>query len=130
LELGLPAGPCPIVADASRLEQVLANLLDNAVKYSPEGGAIEVILRSEGDGILIQVRDEGIGLPPGAAESIFEPFGRATNTRDIPGMGLGLSICRSIVEQHGGRIWAESRGEGCGATINVWLPCEGPAPAE
>ena len=126
LELELPAAPCPIVADASRLEQVLVNLLDNAVKYSPEGGAIEVAVREEGAGALIQVRDEGIGLPPRAAETIFEPFGRGANTRGIPGMGLGLSICRSIVERHGGRIWAESRGEGCGTTLTVWLPYDGP----
>ena len=127
LELDLPAAPCPIVADASRLEQVLVNLLANAVKYSPDGGAIAVALRHEDAGALILVRDKGIGLPPGAAETIFTPFDRGANARGIPGMGLGLSICRSIVERHGGRIWAESGGEGCGTTLSVWLPDDGPA---
>jgi signal transduction histidine kinase len=73
---------------------------------------------------LVEVRDPGIGLPAGAAEAIFEPFGRAPNAtaRQIPGLRLGLHICRQIVERHGGRIWAESPGEGRGATMRAWLP--------
>ena len=126
LALTVPPDSCVITADAGRLEQVLVNLLDNAVKYSPDGGAIELSVGPNGDGVLIQVRDQGIGLPPGAAETIFEPFGRAGNTTAYPGMGLGLAICRSIVERHGGRIWAESAGEGCGMAVSLWLPQEGP----
>ena len=120
------AGPCPVLADADRLEQVLTNLLDNAAKYSPEGGVIRVTVGSEGDGVGLRVRDAGIGLPPDALEVIFQPFGRARNAADlqIPGLGLGLYICRDIVERHGGRIWAESPGEGQGTTIHVWLPAE------
>jgi two-component system, OmpR family, sensor histidine kinase VicK len=74
--------------------------------------------------VLVEVQDHGIGLPPEAAERIFEPFSRATNAevRQITGMGLGLYICRNIVEQHHGRIWARSRGEGHGTLISVWLP--------
>jgi signal transduction histidine kinase len=68
------------------------------------------------------VCDSGIGLPPEATETIFEPFGRAANTRGIPGMGLGLFICRGIIQQHHGRIWAESASDGRGTTMHVWLP--------
>ncbi len=121
----VPATSCPASVDTGRLEQVLDNLLDNARKYSPHGGRIDIVVHPEETGVLIQVRDEGIGLPPGAAETIFEPFGRAGNTSGIPGMGLGLFICRTIVERHGGKIWAESGGEGGGTTVSLRLPCEG-----
>ena len=117
-----------VLADASRLEQVLANLLTNAVKYSPDGGEIRLSARRADDGALVAVEDDGIGLPPGAEESIFQPFGRAPNAaeRQIPGMGLGLHIARGIVERHGGRIWAESPGPGLGATLRIWLPAAPP----
>jgi len=118
--------PPTVVADPDRTEQILTNLLDNAAKYSPAGGEIAVTVEpgEGGDGVLLSVRDEGIGLPPGEAEVIFEPFNRASNAaRDnLPGMGLGLHICRSIAERHGGRIWAESPGEGQGTTMYLWLP--------
>ena len=122
-----PALP-PVLADSARIEQVIDNLLDNAIKYSPDGGTVAVTVRAEGDGALIGVRDRGIGLPPEATELIFEPFGRATNaaTSTLPGMGLGLFICRSIVERHGGWIRAESAGEGQGTTVRCWLPFAGP----
>jgi signal transduction histidine kinase len=113
-----------IEADPGRLEQVLTNLIENAAKYSPEGGAIFVSLDATSAGTVLRVRDQGIGIPAGAEESIFEPFGRAENatTRQLPGLGLGLHICRGIVERHGGRIWVESAGDGLGSTFNVWLP--------
>jgi signal transduction histidine kinase len=111
------------------LEQVIDNLLSNAVKYSPAGGEIEVSLAPHSGGIELTVSDQGIGLPVGQAASIFEPFGRAPNaaTQQIPGLGLGLSICRQLVESHGGRIWANSAGEDQGATLGVWLPNPPPA---
>jgi signal transduction histidine kinase len=107
---------------------VLTNLLDNARKYSPDGGIIGLTLARAGDDAVLSVRDSGIGLPPDAADSIFHPFGRALNatSRNLPGMGLGLYICRNIVERHGGRIVAESAGEGQGTTITVTLPIEEP----
>jgi signal transduction histidine kinase len=86
-------------------------------------------VRPEGEGALLTVRDRGIGLPPGAAAAIFEPFRRAPNAaaRRLPGAGVGLYLCRQIVEHHGGRIWAESPGEGQGATLSVWLPRDPPS---
>ena len=79
--------------------------------------------------IQIVVQDHGIGLPAAAAERIFEPFSRATNAEQlqITGMGLGLFICRNIIEQHHGRIWARSAGEGTGTVISVWLPERSPS---
>jgi PAS domain S-box-containing protein len=125
-------GSATVMADPIRLDQVLTNLVGNALKYSPEGGDVRITLATEGEGRLIRIRDEGIGLPDGAAELIFQPFGRAANAavRNLPGLGLGLYICRQIVERHAGRIWAESAGEGTGTIFNVWLPERGPDPDE
>jgi hypothetical protein len=112
------------MVDQDRLEQIVANLLDNAAKYSPDGGAVNLSVSRCEDGVLLRVRDQGIGLPPGVHAGIFEPFGRGPNAEllGVPGMGLGLHICRVIVERHGGRIWADSDGEGHGTTFSVWLP--------
>jgi signal transduction histidine kinase len=124
LRVELTLGSRIISGDRDRLEQVIVNLLENAAKYSPPGGVIHLRAREDAEGVLISVHDDGIGLPPGAAETIFEPFGRAANAvaRQVPGMGLGLHICRSIVEGHAGRIWASSDGDGRGTTVWVWLP--------
>jgi signal transduction histidine kinase len=110
--------------DPYRMQQVLSNVLDNAIKYSPAGGEVEITVRAQGFGVLLTVSDNGIGLPPQAADSIFELFGRASNARRqrLPGMGLGLYITRQIVDQHGGHIWAESGGEDCGTLVSIWLP--------
>jgi signal transduction histidine kinase len=128
--LDLHGYPVPIMveADPARLEQVLANLLSNAAKYSPTGGAITMIVTRDATSAQVSVRDEGIGWPPDTEEAIFEPFGRAPNAshRQIQGLGLGLYICRQIVERHGGRISATSPGEGLGATFSFWLPTSGP----
>jgi PAS domain S-box-containing protein len=118
--------PQTILADVdpSRLEQVLDNLLSNAVKYSPSGGRVDVAVELDAAGFRLTVTDQGIGLPPGQTESIFEPFGRASNAsvQQIPGLGLGLSICRRLVEAHGGYVWASSPGELQGTTVGFWLP--------
>lgn len=117
-----------LTVDPDRIEQIITNLLENAVKYSPDGGTVRVELRTQAGGCLIEITDGGIGLPANAAELIFEPFGRAQNStaRHLPGMGLGLYICRQIAEAHAGRIWAASAGENEGTTMSLWLP--GPVP--
>ena len=114
--------------DPDRIEQVLSNLIENAAKYSPDGGPIVVTIASVDHGVRISVSDTGIGLPAESLESIFEPFNRAENAiRDhLPGLGLGLYICASIVQRHGGRIAAESTGEGHGTTFHLWLPTDSP----
>jgi signal transduction histidine kinase len=124
LVMDLGCSTVPVLVDPDRIEQIVGNLMGNAIKYAPDGGEIHVALASEDGGILLSVRDSGIGVPTGVLERIFEPFGRAPNAvgRNIEGLGLGLYICRQIAEQHGGRLWAESAGEGEGTTMRLWLP--------
>ncbi len=108
----VPASLPLVWADAHRIEQVLYNLLDNAIKYSPEGGHIAVNAVQNGDEVIVSVIDEGIGIPADELPMLFERFhrGQAARDRGIGGTGLGLAICRGIVDAHGGRIWAESPG--------------------
>lgn len=112
-------------ADPRRMEQVLSNLIGNAIKYSPEGGAIEVAIRAEHETheALLSVQDQGIGIPLHEQAQVFGRFARASNAQayGIRGTGLGLYLCRELVEQHGGRIWLESA-EGRGSTFFVALP--------
>jgi signal transduction histidine kinase len=124
LTLDLAATEAVILGDRDRLDQVLTNLIDNAIKYSPAGGAVRLVLVVQDQGYLLTVEDHGIGIPLAAIEQIFEPFARAPNAahHHVPGMGLGLAICRNIVERHGGHIWATSDGEACGTTLWLWLP--------
>lgn len=124
LVIDLPDRPSYAEVDVDRLEQIITNLLSNAVKYSPAGGEVRLSLVGGDGGTLIQVSDAGIGLPRENLETIFQPFGRAPNAtkRSLPGMGLGLYICRTLVERQGGRIWATSGGENTGTTFGFWLP--------
>ena len=119
-----------VQADPRRIEQVLSNLIGNAIKYSPEGGAIEVTIRVEHETreALLSVRDQGIGIPQHEQAQVFGRFARAGNTQayGIRGAGLGLYLCRELVEAHGGRIWFESV-EGQGSTFFVTLPLNPPA---
>jgi signal transduction histidine kinase len=112
------------VWDVLLLERVIANLLSNAAKYSPPDSPIRVFLRSEERVVEVSVQDEGIGLAPGEQERLFRRYARAPGAveRGIQGLGLGLHLCRGIVEAHGGRIWAESAGRGRGTTVHVRLP--------
>jgi two-component system phosphate regulon sensor histidine kinase PhoR len=109
-------------ADALRMEQVLINLVDNAVKYSPEGGRITVECTSPNPGIAqIAVSDHGVGVAPAEQERIFERFYQVDTSRRAVGLGLGLYVSREIVERHGGRIWVESP-PGGGSRFLVQLP--------
>ena len=109
--------------DRDKLTQVIANLLNNAVKYSPNGGEIVVSTRLEGNTSHVVVRDHGMGIPKEALEAIFERYGRVESpaTRHIQGTGLGLPIVRQIVQLHGGTVWAEST-VGAGSVFHVILP--------
>jgi len=123
IDVQIPEG-LVLVADRERLAQVFTNLLSNALRYSPDGGAITVEARQEGELFHLLVRDRGLGIPPDKLRLVFERFGRAHGT-SYGGMGLGLTIARGIVERHGGRIWAESTGRaGEGSTFHVVLPRE------
>ena len=117
-------GPVRIMGDRDHIEQVIGNLVDNAVKYSPEGGPIVVRLWPDGNDVRVMVEDHGIGIPREQLTQIFDLFFRTreAEARRTPGLGLGLYITRGIVERHGGRIWAES--EGKGARVHVVLPAE------
>jgi signal transduction histidine kinase len=111
-----------ISADALRIEQVLQNLLDNAVKFSPEGGEITVELGRTGPNLAqVAVRDHGIGLALAEQERVFDRFYQVASGERAVGLGLGLYISREIVERHGGRIWVESPADG-GARFVVELP--------
>ncbi len=109
------------------VEQVLFNLLDNALKYTPAGGPIEVGAALDGAALRIEVADRGPGLPPGQEGSVFEKFFRVRREGGPGGVGLGLSICRGLVEAHGGTITAANR-EGGGAVFRIALPQEGEPP--
>ena len=137
VELYVWAEPLQVVADADRLLQVLTNLISNAVKFSPAGTAVEVTVEPVGGEAVFRVSDHGRGIPADRLESIFERFQQvdSSDSRQKGGTGLGLAICRSIVGQHGGRIWAESvPGEGSTFSFTLPLPAvqaddEGGAPA-
>ena len=131
-----PRHPCEVTAsepvtgryDANRMLQLLENLVENAVKYSPEGGVVRVAVRADGAWNELVVSDAGIGIPREDLPHVFERFHRGSNVDDrhFAGMGLGLYICRGIVEQHGGRMWVESPAAGNGGhggtTFHVALP--------
>ena len=120
----LSAEPLPVHGDAVRLEQIITNLLINAVKYTPSGGLVEVTAYPEGSDLVVRVRDDGVGIAPDILPQIFELFAQADATLDRAqgGMGIGLTLVRGLVELHGGRITATSDGPGRGAEFAVRLP--------
>jgi len=113
----------PVSADRDHLEQVLDNLVSNAIKFSPDGGLIRVALRPMSDEMVLSIQDSGVGIEPGQLDAIFGLFYQAEDpvSRKSGGMGLGLFISREIVTRHGGRIWAESAPQQ-GSTFSVSLP--------
>ncbi len=131
-ETDLPKVLPPVHADQLRLERILHNLLENAVKYSPDGGKIKVSARLENDHMVMGVSDEGIGISLHDQAKLFSPFERlaAQRIEGVKGIGLGLVVCRRLVEAHGGRIWVESE-PGRGSTFYFTLPLkDGEHPAE
>ncbi|MBE9157277.1 PAS domain S-box protein [Nodosilinea sp. LEGE 06152] len=113
-----------IMGDTARLQQVIWNLLTNAVKFTPPGGTVAIRLEQNHNCVQIQVRDTGIGITPDFLPYVFDYFRQedGTTTRKFGGLGLGLAIVRHITELHGGTVWAESLGEGMGSTFTVQLP--------
>ena len=121
----LPPGLPPIAADGQRIRQVLNNLLSNAAKYSLDTSTISVTASRDEFYAAVSVTDEGRGIPANQLPNLFKKFSRLDENnreRDVAGEGLGLAICKGIVEAHGGRIWAESDGEGQGARITFTIP--------
>ena len=117
--------PVRVRADADRLKQVLANLLDNALRHTHEGGNVRIGLAAESRFAVIRVSDDGDGIPPDQVEAVFARFHRVDASRrsgDGSGSGLGLTIARAIVSDHGGTIVAQSAGAGTGATFTIRLP--------
>jgi two-component system phosphate regulon sensor histidine kinase PhoR len=124
LEIDVPPGLPPMRGDAGLLRDVLQNLIDNAIQYTPPGGRIHVSALAEESEIVIAVADTGIGIPLADQERIFERFYRvdAARSREAGGTGLGLSIAKHIVEVHGGRLWVESE-VGAGSKFSFSIPC-------
>ncbi len=113
----------PIVrGDGQRLEQVLLNLMNNATKFTPEGGNISVRVRKQDTGLVVEVQDDGIGIAKEEQTRLFKPYSRLSSDRQRhPGLGLGLALSKQVVELHGGRIWVDSE-PGKGSTFSFFLP--------
>jgi signal transduction histidine kinase/DNA-binding response OmpR family regulator len=124
IERALGRAPVRVVGDADRLQQVVTNLLSNAIKFTPAGGTIEIDLVCVDGTAVLRVADTGCGIAPGFLPHVFERFRQAdgSSTRRAGGLGVGLSIVRQLVEMHGGRVEAQSDGEGRGAVFTVVLP--------
>jgi signal transduction histidine kinase len=122
LKTDLP-GSLPIIrGDGQRLEQVLLNLMNNATKFTPEGGNISVRVRKQDTGLVIEVQDDGIGIAKEQQSRLFKPYSRLSSDRQRhPGLGLGLALSKQVVELHGGRIWVDSE-PGQGSTFSFFLP--------
>jgi signal transduction histidine kinase len=124
LVLDLPPVPSTVQGDGVRLTQVFANLLNNAAKFTPPQGRIVVSLRSDGHAARVQVSDSGVGIPPAMLGSVFDMFVQISDTSRVAqgGLGIGLTLVRSLVELHGGRVMASSPGVNEGTTMTVELP--------
>ncbi len=129
VNIQLPADLPFVPIDSVLIEQVLINLLENAIKYTPLRSPIDLSASQDGALVVIEVADRGPGLPPGDEQRIFEKFYRSRAPHNGSGVGLGLTICRGMVEAHGGRIWAENRSGG-GAAFRFTLPIEPEGKAE
>jgi two-component system CheB/CheR fusion protein len=125
LQVEMTQEPLLVEADPVRVQQIVWNLLHNAVKFTPQGGRVTFGLEREGDQARLQVADTGQGVDPALLPGLFEMFRQAdgrTGGRRQGGMGIGLALVRQLAELHGGRVAAESEGPGRGARFTVWLP--------
>jgi signal transduction histidine kinase/ActR/RegA family two-component response regulator len=116
--------PLYVEADLTRVAQIVGNLLNNAAKYTPSAGNIHLVVRRDGDAVLIEVKDDGMGIPPERLEDIFQMFGQVNQSLDRAqgGLGIGLALVRRLVEMHQGTVTAKSDGPGKGSTFSVRLP--------
>jgi signal transduction histidine kinase len=120
------ASPCEAVVDRTRVRQVFANLLDNAIKYTPDGGRVIIVVRGEGDEVVALFRDTGIGIPEPEQAKVWTRLFRGDKSRSQRGLGLGLSLVKAVVEAHGGRVALSSNAE-AGSEFTVRLPRNHPA---
>ena len=116
----LPA-PCEALVDRNRIRQVFANLLDNAIKYAPEGASVTIAVREEPERVVASFRDTGVGIPPDEQEKIWARLYRGDKSRSQRGLGLGLSLVKAVVEAHQGRVAVSSK-VGEGSEFKVELP--------
>jgi PAS domain S-box-containing protein len=128
LRVRLDADSAPVMGDASRLQQVLWNLVSNAIKFTPKGGAIELAVDRDPSHVRLAVRDSGVGIDPDFLPHVFERF-RQADARRFGGLGLGLAVVEHLVRAHGGTVAAKSPGKGFGATFVVTLPLAPPVPS-
>jgi PAS domain S-box-containing protein len=128
LKMDVPTDLPTVVADKDKVDQIITNLVSNAIKYSPDGGSVTVSARDEGEKLCISVTDEGIGIPPEHLDKIFQRFHRvnAGDAQRVGGTGIGLYLVRSLVEAHGGVAWVEST-VGKGSVFSFTLPKKPPA---
>jgi two-component system phosphate regulon sensor histidine kinase PhoR len=124
MRIQTPGEPIEAPIDASRLQQVVINLVHNAIKFTPPRGSVEVRVEQRGRNAAIVVRDTGIGVDPAELSRLFERFYKVDRSRSSSGTGLGLAIVKHLVQAHGGKVWAESDGEGKGATFVVLVPMQ------
>jgi signal transduction histidine kinase len=126
LVLDLPAAPVQLRCDPLRVTQIVVNLISNAVKYSPDGGPVEIAVTDESDSVSVAVTDHGLGMTDTQTRRIFEPFSRVGLSGDaIPGVGLGLHVLQQLVRAHGGTVEVKSAPQH-GSTFRVHLPRAGP----
>lgn len=113
-----------VTADEKKLKHVVYNILSNAVKFTPQGGAVKVVVRKKGPAVEFEASDTGQGISADRLETIFMPFSRqdAAGTDESSGTGLSMAVSKKIIEMHGGRIWAESEGPGKGASFKFTIP--------
>ena len=119
LSVQIPSEPLTVEADPTRLGQVFSNLLNNAAKYTPDGGRLEVIARARGNEVLVSVTDNGVGIPAEMLPKVFEMFSQVGRNLDRSqgGLGIGLTLVRRLTEMHGGSVRAESHGIGTGSHV-------------